>query len=243
MTDPNNYLTYPYDVTQGYTVVKESLTAEGNVIPGGDYTAFRRLPHLTYFQAANVAGNKVYTDGWYTSYVMTCKNWSVFNPPMNGSFTGQILYYLPQNKFYINLTGAGGSLVTDPNNNALFIPDTTNWREGPTFTEWQDFLKQNLGPTQVGDPVYFIETQHLVTADLNKAILTELKEICSCCTEPLFGQSHIEDWMKLTHKRLGAWENFNLELFNKAQKIIESSRDLCYLCLYDRSCLEKNKLC
>lgn len=243
MTDPNDWSTYPYDVSQGYTVIKEFLTAQANLSPDIPmYTAFVRQPQLTSFAPSNVSGNKVWTDGWYTSYTIACKKWALVDPVTNGASQGQILYYEPQEKFYVNLTGVGGTLVVDPNNPLLFIPDTVNWRDTPTFTEWTDLMRQNLGsaPAIVDQPIFFVENQHLVTADLNRAILSELKGMCRLCTEPTFGISQIDDHIKLTTKRLAAWYTFNQELFHDAQKIIEGTRELCYMCLYHKHALLKS---
>src|SRR5690606_11753411 len=82
------------------------------------------------------------------------------------------------------------------------------------------------------DPIYFIENQHLVTVDLNKAILSELKKNCCGCSTPEYGLTHIETYIKLIEKRLGAWVQFNAELFHEAADIVISARPMCNLCLY-----------
>jgi len=243
MTDPNDWSTYPYDVSQGYTIIKQFLTAQANLSPDVPmYTAFVRNPMLTQFQPSNVESNKIYTDGWYTSYVIACKTWAVADPVNNGASEGTIVYWPGTEDFYINITGTPGTIVTDPSDPTLTYPDTTNWRATPTFEEWLILMRENLGqpPAIVDQPIFFVENQHLVTADLNAAILVELKTMCNLCTEPTFGISQIDDWMKLTQKRLGAWSLFNAELFHDAQKVIESTRELCYLCLYHKHLLLKS---
>ncbi len=245
MTDPNDWSTYPYDVSQGYTIVKTFLTAEANYnANAGDhmYTAFHRQPYMTSYQAANVEGNKVYTDGWYTSYVIACKNWTAADPVTNGAALGDIVYWPGKEEYYINITGVGGTLYTNPNDPTDIYPDVTNWRATPAFEEWKALMMRSLGssPAIVDQPIFFAENQHLVTPQLNQAILRELQQMCTMCTQPVFGQSHIDDWMKLTQKRLGAWYQFNRELFHDAQKILESTRELCYLCLYHKNCLTKS---
>jgi len=240
MTNPADFANQPYDYREGFTVVKQFLTAQANVTPGTPaYTAFYRAPHLTSFIPANVEGNRIYVDGWYTSYVCVVKKWITVDPPTNGASTGDIVFYEPQNKFYINLTGVGGSLIQDPNDPTLMMPDLVNWRENPTFSEWQTLMKNNLGPVLTGDPIYFIETQHLVTVEINKAILTELKKQCNCCHQPDFNITTLANYSKLIQKRLGAWVQFNSELFLDASCILESSRPLCNLCLYHNDCLTK----
>jgi hypothetical protein len=244
MTDLSDYVNMPYDYREGFTVVKQFLTAQANLAPGTPaYTAFYRAPHLTSFIPANVEGNRIYTDGWYTSYVCLVKTWTAANPPANGASTGDIVYYEGQEKFYINLNGNGGTLIEDPDDSSLMIPDPAEWKEDPTFDEWQTLMRNNLGDTSVDDPIYFIETQHLVTVELNSAILCELKKQCGCCESPQFNLSQLATYIKLMQKRLGAWVQFNEELFHEAACVLESSRSLCNMCLYHQSCSSPSGTC
>jgi hypothetical protein len=132
-------------------------------------------------------------------------------------------------------------LVLEPD--ATFsTPDTTNWKIDPNFEEWQTLMRNNVGPSMIDDPIYFIESQHLVTVDLNKAILGELKKNCCTCTTPTYQLSHIETYMKLIQKRLGGWIQFNSGLFHEASAIIISARPMCNLCLYHQNeCLNTPK--
>jgi hypothetical protein len=236
-SNPLDTSTWPYDQSQGITVVKQFLGGESGLVPNL-YKAFYRSPVQYSFQLANADGINIYTDGWYTSYVIACKTWIAATADVSAA-NGQIVFYPDQEKFYINITGATGSVVVDPDNSLLTIPDTTNWRETPTFVEWIDFLRNNMGPAMSGDPVYFVETQHLVTADLNTAIRSELLKLACCCESKDFGLSNVETWSKLTQKRIAALIKFNGEVFKSAQKIIESTRAVCYLCLYH----DNEKLC
>jgi len=233
LTSFEDYANKPYDYRHGFTVVKTFLTAQANVSVGDPmYTAFYRAPQMTKFIPANVEGNRIYTDGWYTSYVALVRTWTSVNPEANGASQGDIVWYGPQNQYYVNLTGNGGSLVVDPDNALLQMPDTTNWLPDPTFDMWQELMRNNMGPTTVQDPIYFIENQHLVAAEINHAMLSELKKNCSCCDSPQFGVSSISSFMKLKQRREGAWVQFNAELYHEAACILESSRKLCYQCLY-----------
>ena len=239
LTNPLDYANMPFDYGQGFTVVRQFLTAQANVSPGTPaYTAFYRAPHFTSFLPANVESNRIYVDGWYTSYVIACKTWAVLDPALNGSTEGHILFYPNQNKFYKNITGAGGSLIQDPQNSLLLKPDTTNWSPDPNFEDWTDFMRLYVDSFLVDSPVYYAETQHLVTVELNRAILKELKQQCSCCHDPNFDTSKIIAYMKLMQKRLGAYVQFNAEIFHEASCILDSARSMCTLCLYntDESC-------
>lgn len=129
-----------------------------------------------------------------------------------------------------------GSLILDTEDN-ISKPDTVNWKRNPTFADWQKQMIAHNGPTTVNDNLYYIETQHLVTVELNKAILSELEKNCNCCDNSEFGMSALKDYMRLIQKRLGAWVQFNKGLYHEAACILESSRPLCNLCLYHNHCL------
>jgi len=230
MTDPNDYTTYPYDVREGFTVVKQFLTGQGNISPGDPaYTAFYRAPHLISFLPANVEGNRVYTDGWYTSYLAVVPSYENYQDTIA---QGQIFYSTTQSEFYINLTGE--TLIVDINNPDAHLPwnDTTNWQAAPNFVQWKDFMRDHIGAGLPNEKIYFVESQHLVTADLVIAIRKELFNACGCCDDKDFGASKIATYMRLTQKRMGAFVKFNDELYHEAQCIIESARKLCHLCLF-----------
>lgn len=237
-SNPLDTANFPYDQSQGITVVKQFLGGESGLVPNR-YTAYYRAPVQHSFELANAEGTKIYTDGWYTSYVIACKTYAVIDPLTNGIAPGQIVHYTDNNTFYINTTGTSAALEADPDNAGGFRPDSVNWAPAPTFEQWMAFLKSNMGPAMSDDPVYFAETQHLVTADLSAAIKSELLKISCCCDSKDFGMSTIDTWMKLTQKRMGAIIKFNDEIFKTAQEIIETTRATCYLCLYH----DNTKLC
>lgn len=102
MTNISDYATLPYDYREGFTVVKQFLTAQANVTPGTPaYTAFYRAPTLTNFIPANVEGNKIYTDGWYTSYVCVVKRWSTADPINTNTVATGIFYILKMISLFI----------------------------------------------------------------------------------------------------------------------------------------------
>jgi hypothetical protein len=237
-TNIKDYSNKPYDYSQGFTVVKQFLTSGANITPGGPaYTAFYRAPHLTSFLPANVENNRIYTDGWYTSYVIACQVWlNSGNPPAYGK--GDIVYHDQQQRFYKNLTGNQGYLITDPAfPNAvpeIKKPNPEDWSPDVTFEDWMTLLRKYSIMSTTGSAIKFVETQHLVTAELNKAILSELKCQCNCCDKPDFNMSYMLSYMKLMQKRLGAYVLFNDEIFHEAQCVVESSRRICDLCLYTK---------
>jgi len=228
LTNPADYANLPFDYSQGFTVVKQFLTSQANLTPGTPaYTAFYRAPHLTSFLPTNVDNNRIYVDGWYTSYVIACKSWYSAGPTVNGTFLGDILFFDGDNQFYVNITGSAGT--------TSLTPDLNHWKPNPSFTDWTNLMRANRDVLSVDSSIQYIETQHLVTAELNSAILKELKCQCSCCDKPDFNTSKLLTYMKLMQKRLGAYVQFNAEIFHEASCIIESSRQICSLCLYSNS--------
>jgi hypothetical protein len=235
-TDIKDYNNMPYDYSQGFTVVKQFLTSGGSLVPTAQspYTAFYRVPTLTSFLPSNVENNKIYTDGWYTSYVIACKQLTY--APLIIPAKGDIFYYVPQRRFYINLTGQIGDVITETIGAVTVTkPDPVHWGSDVNFTDWTNFLRTYNYESLAGEKVYYVETQHLVTAELNEAIKEELKRQCSCCDKPDFNVSNIELYMKLMQKRMGAYLLFNEESFHEAQCVVESSRQICSLCLYNQS--------
>ena len=95
-------------------------------------------------------------------------------------------------------------------------------------------MRDNVGELTTTDPIYFIETQHLVTVELGEAILSEVVKNCAskACDSPTFGVSHVSVYIKLLQKRLASWVKFNEGLYHEVSDILESSRALCSQCLY-----------
>jgi len=212
----------------GYTILKQFLSVGGSLVPATtQFAALYQAPAVYSVKPANLDGGKLFKDGWYTSYVAAVKTWNYVNPVITGSSVGDIVFYEALNKFYINLTGNGGTLTVVPG--GIDYPDVTNWRVDPSFDEWKTLMRNNTGVIGVNDPIYFIESQHLVTVDVNMAIRKELIKNCVCCDKPKYGMSEIDLYMKLVQKRLGAWIQFNSGMYHDAACILASVRDVCDL--------------
>jgi hypothetical protein len=144
----NDLLVWPYPFNEGVTLIKTFLNSQSNTVQPL-YTAYYRRPTLTSFQLANVEGAKVFTDGWYSSYVIAVKTYSLINPIPTNPLTcsnGLILYNDTDKKFYVNITGAClpvnlTTLSHLPNN------DIVNWKASPSFQDWVTFLKNNYHNT------------------------------------------------------------------------------------------------
>lgn len=260
-------LEWPYPFSEGVTLIKQFLNSESNMNEPM-YTAYYRNPTMTRFELANTEGGTVYTDGWYTSYVIAVKTYNLVDPVTNGIHEGQIVFNETDELFYINITG--DSLPFDVDGLHLPENDTVNWTASPTFAQWQNLMRENIGGNTIvntgngglpntitlsvndilpsgnarfgnramapGDPVFYVETQHLATPILNKAILAELERNCKCCHHDSYGMTHLEDWVRLTQKKMGAFVNFSKECFKDAQHIIQTTRKKCHDCLYHKNC-------
>lgn len=233
LTDPSNWLTYPYDVSQGITVVKQFLGASPGDNP--QYTALYRAPQQTVVEFTNVESNTVFTDGWYTTYNIACKRFDLLTATLSDGDTiranqGQIYWDDATELFYVNTTG---TVLPVDTTGLTHIPsiDTVNWSLA-TFGNWVSLMQVHATNTVnvLTDNIYYSEHQHLVTVDINTAIEAELLNMCDCCTNSDFGLSEIALWTKLTSKLHGAFYNFNNGFFKDAQCIIESARPICVTC-------------
>jgi hypothetical protein len=243
LTDISQYKDMPYDYSQGFTVVKQFITAGANLgnlstnSAAPLYTAFYRAPTLTTFLPTNVEHGRIYTDGWYTSYVCAVRTWE-FKP--ENVMQGDIIYYPLNNTFYLNLTGQVGNLVLeDPNDpESISIPDTMNWSNEPTFEHWKELMRRNItAQVNIDSPIYFIESQHLVLAEINQAIKKELQNNCSVCHKPDYNMTALSDYIRLNSKRIGAVIKFNEGFFHEASHILKTARSICHMCLYHKECL------
>jgi len=165
--DSNDLLTWPYPWNEGVTLTKTFLNSQSNTVQPL-YTAYYRRPTMTAFELANVEGNKVYTDGWYTSYTIAVKTHEALAPTplISLSCPAGVIVFATDNNFYMNTTGTciepgtttivvpnpawyPGSLVTPTIIEDASLPqyDTVNWSVSPTFQNWMDFLKVNYVST------------------------------------------------------------------------------------------------
>ena len=157
----NDLIEWPYPFSEGATLIKTFLNSQSNTVQPL-YTAYYRRPLMTTFELGNVEGSKVYTDGWYSSYVIAVKKHSVVNPNPNLTLSCQkgLIVFCTDNNFYINITGTciepGNFFIPDPNGGLLPVDsslpqyDTINWKVSPSFQEWMDFLKMNYVNTFAG---------------------------------------------------------------------------------------------
>jgi len=227
--NPLEYATQPYDYTNGFVVLKQFLTNESNYTMQAEYKALYRSPTLPVFTPTNVSGTTVYTDGWYTSYLVLTPSIAYTRSLYNNNDipTGTIVYDPTSEAFYINISG------TDTG--AEISTDTENWSESISLEQWKDFLRNNIDNQITNSLVTFTETQHLVMPELFRAIENVVLEGAVNCTKN-YGLDIIDAWVRLSQKVSAAQIFFNNENFMAMQKVLESARALCNKCLTGKIC-------
>jgi hypothetical protein len=231
-TNPLDFATQPYDYTQGFTVVKQFLTNQSNASMQVDYTALYRSPILSILYPVNVVGKNVFTDGWYTSYIILTPTIEYARSLYTNSIPKGTIVYDPTSKnFFINTTGADL-------NAPVLTNEPENWSTSISLEQWQSFLRDNLDAHITNNLVLFVETQHLVLPDLFLSIENTVLNGAVACNNGNYGLDVIDTWVRLSQKASAAQIFFNNENYSAMQKIIESSRSLCSKCLTDvkRSC-------
>lgn len=161
----NDLLEWGYPYSQGITLKKVFLNSMSNILPPL-YTAYYRQPTMTTFEISNVVGTNVYTDGWYSSYILAIKKWSSYPCDPGSPLTfqkGIIMYSMGIDgnfNFYVNTTGSVLPLNTSFTtinvglsvinlDNASPGIDTLNWSL-PSFQDWKDLMKNNYVNTFAG---------------------------------------------------------------------------------------------
>jgi hypothetical protein len=226
--NPLEYSKQPYDYTNGFVVVKQFLTNESNYSMQAEYKALYRSPTLPVFAPANVSGTTVYTDGWYTSYIILTPSIAYARNKYNNNIPkGTIVYDPTSQSFYINISGTDTNLEIGD--------DTVNWSESITLEQWKDFLRNNIDNQLTNSIVLFTETQHLVMPELFRAIENVVLEGATACTKN-YGLDIIDTWVRLSQKVSAAQIFFNNENFMPMQKVLESARALCSKCLTGKIC-------
>jgi hypothetical protein len=144
-------LSWPYPYNEGVTLIKTFLNNESNVVLPL-YTAYYRRPTMSVFELANVEGSKVFTDGWYTSYVIIVKTAEAnsADPTQPLSCAEGLIVFDTDEQFYVNITGTclppGVTFTPGPGpiyDLALPRLDPINWSPVISFAQWQTFLKSN----------------------------------------------------------------------------------------------------
>ena len=169
----------------------------------------------------NVCNKKIYLDGWYSFTHIIYKDLAEGSAIVDGNFyarQGEIFKSNAYGVYFIDAEGYGYVTDNEGNviHNALTKVSKVNYEEILfSLNETSDLSPQS-------NSVY-LHSQVLITEELRVAILQEIIDV-SCA-----GKSGCAfmDWQKLNLKQLAAGIMFQNGMYEKAQIILESAREMC----------------
>jgi len=178
----------------------------------------------------NVCGKKIYVDGWYTYTQIIFKDLIEGSEIMDGNYYGRdgIIYKAScYGKYYITSSGEG--YVVDSGGNT--IENCMTVVSQVDYEEMLFSLNETADMSPQSNSV-FLHSQVLITEELRVAILQEIVDIT--CK----GKSGCDfmDWQKLNLKQLSAGIMFENGMFEKAQIILESAREMCHGLGFNLNC-------
>jgi hypothetical protein len=217
-----------------YNGTVDVLNYSEGILSNGEKSYFvksRRAYPTQVTSLPNVAGSKVYMDGWY-SYTTI-----IFRPLIVGAV-------LSEGNFY----GYEGFIFKASDNGILsksIEGDLYIMREGDTVVkdgvmqvENADYegllftLNETTGLGAMGNNVY-LHSQVLVMDEIRDAITKEAVEQAFADDQDYID---FQNWQKLTLKRASAYIMFQNELFENAQILLESARAFCTKGRYNFNC-------
>jgi hypothetical protein len=180
----------------------------------------------------NMVGNKVTMDGWYSYTAIIFRNIKQGATVVKNNF-----YALGD---FIFKASHDGQLFLDAatNNKVILRPEDSTiskaikQEKNEEYTELLFSLNETTGTASQGNNV-FIHSQLLVTDQIRDAITSEA--ITASFAEPL-DYVDFQNWQKLSLKRMAASVMFENGLFENAQVILESARELCTAVKYNSNC-------
>jgi hypothetical protein len=182
----------------------------------------------------NVAGGRVFMDGWYSYTTIIFRNL----PP--GSSVVEGVFYSFDGLIFKASTS--GSVYYNSANEVVIVPTgSLDPEEGDVQTlntYYEDLLfglNENSGISAMGNSVY-IHSQLLVTDQLRDSITAEAIEAAMNPCQECLNYIDFQNWQKLTLKRMSASVMFENGLFENAQIIVESARALCSVAKYNARC-------
>lgn len=190
----------------------------------------------------NITNNKIFLDGWYSYTHIVFTDTLIYGEVVKDSlyaYQGFVFIATKNGTFRINAETGKPSIYYNPDSfeNSGVVPAVAD----PTFAEEQDvyeyedqteitdyetimFQLSSISSESPQSHVTYLHSQVLITQELEDAIIEEvvnmgLIQYKTAC--------HFMDWQKLTMKQLSACVNFDYELYEKAQIVVESSRSMC----------------
>ena len=174
-------------------------------------TTIKKLP--------NISNDTVFLDGWYSFTQILFRNLVTGGAVIEGSF-----YAAPGDFiFKANASGLLGwdsaqELYTIKKADGSIVAQEAN----ENYKEILFSLNESTGTSAQANNIY-LHSQVLVTEELRDAITQEIVQ--ASCKDA--NGCDFADWQKLVLKRISASIMFENELYENAQIIMESARDLC----------------
>lgn len=216
-----------------YNGVVDIITYTGGILKDGQKTyqakAVQSYPTVVT-ELPQVAGGRVFMDGWYTYTNVLFRNISIGTRVYAGVFYGY--------KGFIFKASIEGDMSLDNAGNVM-ITATAEGSEGVvqvSNTDYKEILF-SLDPADGGPSAQsgneYINSQLLITDEIRDAIILEVVDASleKCC-----GPMQYRDWMKLSMKQTAAAVMFENGLYENSQIILESARPSCTVTNYNTSC-------
>jgi hypothetical protein len=180
----------------------------------------------------NMEGNKVTMDGWYSYTTVIFRNISEGATVVKDNFyalSGFIFKATHDGQIYKDLL-KGTVVVLRPGDNTLAAAAVQPKNED--YAQILFSLNETTGTSAQGNNI-FIHSQILVTDQIRDAITAEA--VTAAFADP---EDYVDfqNWQKLTMKRMAAAIMFQNGLFENAQIILESARELCSPGKYNSNC-------
>lgn len=180
----------------------------------------------------NVAGNKVFMDGWYSYTTIIFRNVMVGAFVVKGTFYGiEGFIFKASDDGQMFKDAATGDIVIlreGDNTIAAGVVQVNN----EDYEQLLFSLNETTGTSAQANNVY-IHSQLMVTDQLRDAITEEAVEAAFMDEGDYVD---FQNWQKLTLKRMAASVMFQNGLFENAQIILESARALCTSGKYNSNC-------
>lgn len=174
-----------------------------------------------------VAGKRVFMDGWYTYTNILFRNIAITDMLVEGQFYGY-------EGFIFKASISGEMDVNAEGQVVIVVNGIDHVQESNTdYKELLFSLDSTDGGPNAQSGNEFLNSQILVTDEIRDAIILETVDASleRCC-----GPMQYRDWMKLTMKQTAAAVMFDNGLFENAQIILESARPACSITNYNTSC-------
>jgi hypothetical protein len=196
------------------------------VLSNGEKSYFvtsRRAYPTTVTSLPNASGKKLYMDGWYSYTTIIFRNIELGGAVSKGNFYGFKGFIFKATDNGTLFQNEGSSILAILKEGDTASINSVEQNKNENYEELLFSLNETTGLASQGNNVY-VHSQILVMDEIRDAITSEaVKSAFAIDTDYV----DFQNWQKLSLKRLGANVMFQNELFENAQIIIESARNLC----------------